>query len=586
MFEPSFVSYQALSVQCYTHQHFSSKRLCRRGIPPNHQTRPCPAACSSGVHASAASSNESFHAAASTTPPLYSSDAASVPEASPSKPSRVEQQNTPLLSAVINESSRVRVNLFCPGHKQGCAASVELHECVGPTALQHDVPELPALDNLFAPEGVIRDAQTRAAQTFIGPDADSSGWSTFFLVNGSTCGIEAAILACVRPGRRIALPRNAHQSAIHALVLSGADPVWIDPVYDEDADLLHGVSVESVKEAVAANRDVLDAVLVVSPTYHGVCSDISALSQVAHDCGVPLIVDEAHGAHFAFNESLPLTAASCGADVVVQSTHKTLGALTQSAMMHVRTSERVSHARIAASLQLVQSSSPSYLLLSSLDAARDSMAREGRALLQKAIDLAQQASQRIEAIDGFSVLSKSEHVHALDPTRVTVLLSQEVSGYDLDEHLIDRFGVYAELPSFRHITFIFTPGNCQEDVDTLVTSLSLFSATREYGRSPSLPKYAPFALGARALTGAMSPRAAFFADAECIPAESAIGRISADTLCPYPPGIPVVLPGERVTAECVAILRAVLEAGGSVSGAADESLETLRVVSKSDGTQH
>jgi arginine decarboxylase len=490
---------------------------------------------------------------------------------------------TPLLSAVEVESSRVRVNLFCPGHKQGAAAGEALRACVGAAALRHDVPELPALDNLFAPEGVIQEAQRLATDAFVGDGAAGRGWSTRFLVNGSTCGVEAAVLACARPGRAVVLPRNAHQSAIHALVLSGAAPVWLEPVYDADRDLLHGVTVESVRAALAVNKGNVAAVLVVSPTYHGVCSDVSAISEAAHAAGVPLIVDEAHGAHFAFHDALPTPAAACGADIVVQSTHKTLGAMTQAAMMHIRSSPLLSASRVASSLQLVQSTSPSYLLLASLDAARDAMARNGRPLLQRAIDLASTAAVRISAMDGFSVL-EAEGVQGsgsfeLDATRVTVLLPRDVSGYDLDEHLIDRFGVYAELPSFRHITLIFTPGNSQDDVDTLITSLALFRATPDPPRRPSVPASPPPVLGRHA-PRAMTPRDAFFAPAERVSADDAVGRVSADTLCPYPPGIPVVVPGETITRDCVALLRAVLDAGGSVSGAADDALATLRVVAR------
>lgn len=493
---------------------------------------------------------------------------------------------TPLLSAMALEARRIRVNLFCPGHKQGAHALPQLRSIMGTQSMQMDLPELPNLDNLFAPEGVIADSQLLAAQTFTeGPDF----WNTFFLVNGSTCGIEAAIMATVKPHRKIVLPRNAHQSAVHALVLSGAKPVWVEPQYDHQNDLLHGVSVSSIAKALEENANEVDAVLVISPTYHGVCSDITAIAKATHSAGARLIVDEAHGAHFAFHDLLPTSSTYCNADIVIQSTHKTLGAWSQAAMMHVRKSS-IDKQQIASALQLMQSTSPNYLLLSSLEAARALMDREGEHLMFRTIKLAQSSAIRIASLPGFSVLGingvgmsspddAESMIHDLDPTRITVILPPGISGYEIDTHLIDRFGVYAELPSFRHITFVFSPGNDQNDVDTLVTSLSLYEATSDLrtdlisAESPT-SKFPVF--GEQTM---VSPRDAFFAESERVDADDAIGRVSVETLCPYPPGIPVIVPGERISAECIQLIRSVLDAGGSVSGASDESLSTIRVLS-------
>lgn len=507
--------------------------------------------------------------------------AARRPSLSPLTPLATAAESTPLLTAVELEARKVRVNLFCPGHKQGAAAATSLQRLVGDAALRHDVPELPALDNLFAPDGAIAEAQARATDAFLGADAAARGWHTFFLVNGSTCGVEAAVLATVRPGRAVILPRNAHQSAVHALVLSGGVPVWVEPAYDATRDVLHGIEPAAVAAALAAHEGEVDAVLIVSPTYHGVCSDVAAISALAHAAGACLIVDEAHGAHFAFHPGLPTPAAACGADAVVQSTHKTLGALTQAAMLHVQSSPRMLPPRVSASLQLVQSTSPSYLLMSSLDAARALMAQDGRALLASAIALARNASTRIATLEGFSVLTMAKDtsaagLFALDPTRVTVLLPETMSGYDLDEHLIDTFGIYAELPAFRHITFIFTPGNSQADVDTLVTSLAVFAVTAKETPRQAMPASPP-SMSTTAVS-VLSPRDAFFAETETVTAVNAVGRVSADTLCPYPPGIPMLIPGEEISAECIDYLHAVLAAGGSVSGAQDDSLSELRVV--------
>lgn len=282
--------------------------------------------------------------------------------------------------------------------------------------------------------------------------------------------------------------------------------------------------------------------------------------------------------------------------MVVQSTHKTLGAMSQAAMLHVRKA-LVDRQQMAAALQLVQSTSPNYMLLASLEAARAEMDARGEDLMSSTMDLARNCAVRIASLKGFEVLGV-EHVgmnerdsegnrmvFALDQTRVTMMVPRGVTGYELDTHLIDRFGVYCELPSFKHLTLVLTPGNTKEDVDRLVLALSLFEATSveemmieglEESEMPSTGSVFGEETG-------MTPRDAFFADSEVVATDEAIGRICAETLCPYPPGVPVLVPGERITEECVYVLRKVLDMGGSVSGASDESLSKIRVIANGEG---
>lgn len=500
--------------------------------------------------------------------------------------STINAPRVPVLDALARERDRVRANFFCPGHKQGETVHSKLRDLLGARALKADLPELPALGNLFASEGVLDEGQQLAADAFM--EGGREQWKTHFLVNGSTSGVEAALLACTTKNGGVILPRDAHQSAVHGLVLSGATPVWVEPVYDVQLDLSCGITAKAVEDALRTYPGRVDAVFVVSPTYQGIISDIAAIAKVTHAYGAHLIVDEAHGAHLPFHPELPVDAARLGADVVLHSVHKTLPAMTQSAIMHVRRHSGVDDTRVRAALRLVQSSSPNYILLASLDAARALMQEEGRALLTRTIALARLCAKRIARLDGFSVLNLTSFdepnmtnrasIYAHDPTRVTVLLPSHVSGYDVDEILIDRFGVYAELPSFRHITFIFTPGTTEEDVDRLVTSLTVYAATTpipktKSGIHPGLPMFSPVQYTMR-----MTPRQAFFAPSQSVPAAKAIGCISAETLCPYPPGIPVLLPGEIVTQHGIQLLKTVLDAGGSVSGASDNTLSTIRVI--------
>ncbi|MCU0547710.1 MAG: aminotransferase class I/II-fold pyridoxal phosphate-dependent enzyme [Leptolyngbya sp. Prado105] len=467
----------------------------------------------------------------------------------------------PLLSVLANSAQSENAAFHTPGHKRGRGSFPAFRSLVGDRTLQADLPELPELDNLFAPQGAIAEAQTLAAKTF-------GAEQTWFLANGSTSGILAAILATCNPGDKILLPRNVHQAAISGLILSGAIPIFLQPEYDAILDIAHSVTPETVAIALKNHPDA-KAVLIVYPTYYGVCAEMQAITDLTHAAGIPLLVDEAHGAHFAFHPDFPSSALSAGADLSVQSTHKTLSALTQASMLHVQ-ADRIDRDRIARSLQLVQSTSPNYLLLASLDAARAQMATEGKTLMQETLQLADHARSRISEIPNLSVL-QAPVGFSLDRTRLTVTVSQlGIDGFAADEVLHQKLGVTAEFPSLQHLTFILSLGNTQADLDRLVQALQFLSP----GSHAPTPPVSIFDLPETVI----SPREAFFAASEAIEIESAVDRISAELICPYPPGIPVLLPGERIAQEAIDLLKAVLAAGGFISGCSDSTLNTLKVL--------
>lgn len=489
----------------------------------------------------------------------------------------LDQTHAPLVSALQSSAKWPHAPFYTPGHKQGRGAADVFIELLGRAALQADIPEIPGLDNFFAPKSVIADALELAAAAF-------GAEQTWFLVNGSTCGVEAAILATCQPGDKIIVPRNAHRSVISGLILSGAIPVFVAPDYDAELELAHGLTVAGVTQALQ-DHPAAKAVLIVSPTYYGVCCDVAAIAALTHDHNIPLIVDEAHGAHFAFHPDLPTPALAAGAELVIQSTHKVLSSLTQSAMLHVQ-GDRIDRDRIAQAWALVQSTSPSYLLLASLDAARQQMATVGRELLERTLELSHQARQRLQQIPGISVIrpaqlqSKSNALD-LDLTRITVDLRQlGITGFAADEFFCDRAQVVAELPGFHHMTFIVSIGNTAADIDRLVTGFEQLSQAVERGEvdadagaiSPVDPLTTPIS------TVPLSPRQAFFAPAVQLPPSEAIGQISAETVCPYPPGIPTLLPGEQISAAAIAQLQQVLAAGGIITGCSDPTLQTLKVV--------
>jgi len=478
---------------------------------------------------------------------------------------------TPLFSKLLELAQKKHAPFYAPGHKLGRGIFSGLTAAWGADIFQADLPELPDLDNLFAPEGVIKEAQNLAAQTF-GAD------QTWFLVNGSTCGIITAILATVGDGDKILLPRNIHQSAIAGLIHSGAMPVFVNPPYDPQWDLSYGLTPESVEQALAIHPDI-KAILILSPTYQGVCPDVAKIAEIAHSKNIPLIVDEAHGSHFKFHPDLPPTALELGADLVIQSTHKTLGAMTQASMLHLRRS-LINPQKISRTLQLVESTSPSYLLLASLDAAREQMATEGEKLWSQTLVLAHTARQELAQITRLNIFNPKPHtgIEYFDPTRLTVdVTGLGFTGYEADEILHEELGITAELPLEKNLTFILTFGNTENDIQVLIDGFRKLGDRQPQNPVNSrsnpikdsqiiydLPK--------------LSPRKAFFTTSQTCPIESCIGEICAELICPYPPGIPILMPGEIITEKKLYDSRKILELGGTITGANDTSLEQIQTI--------
>jgi arginine decarboxylase len=501
----------------------------------------------------------------------------------------LNQNQTPLLDALKANAARPHAPFYTPGHKQGEGISQPLADLLGKAVFRADLTELADLDNLFAPQGVIQEAQQLAAEAF-------GASQTWFLVNGSTCGIEAAILATCGTGDKIILPRNVHSSAIAGLILSGAIPIFLNPEYDSVLDIAHSITPNAVESALQQHPDA-KAVLIVYPTYYGVCGDLSAIANITHQYNIPLLVDEAHGAHFAFHPQLPTSALAAGADLTVQSIHKVLGAMTQASMLHIQ-GKRIDGDRISKALQLVQSTSPSYLLLASLDAARQQMALHGKMLMSRTLQLANEARTKISQIPELSVLQilsppyqgglggsslgglvGSPGFVALDETRLTVTVSGlGLSGFEADEILDEKFAVTAEFASLQHLTFIISLGNTPADIEQLVQGFTTLA--KEYRRT-NLNVTSPnwqnlLTTQDHALN--FSPREAFFAVSETLPLAQTSDRICAEIVCPYPPGIPVLMPGEIITKPVLDYLQQIQAMGGFISGCNDTSFKNLKVL--------
>lgn len=479
------------------------------------------------------------------------------------------QTTTPLLDAIKSYVEDDHAAFYTPGHKQGRGVAESLRDLLGSQVFKADLTELENLDNLSAPEGVIKEAQELAAAAF---GADDS----WFLVNGSTVGIIAAILATCGDGDKIILPRNVHKSAISGLILSGAIPIFVQPEYDPILNIAHSITPEGVAHALQEHPDA-KAVMMVYPTYYGVCGNVEAIANLAHQYNIPLLVDEAHGPHFAFHPDLPPTALSKGADLTVQSIHKVLSSLTQSAILHVK-GERIERDRISKALQLLQSSSPSYLLLSSLDAARQQMALFGKDLLTQALQLAEIARKEISRIPQLSVLElyPSAGFKNIDRTRLTVIVSElGITGFTAEDFLAQQ-GVLAEFSSAKHLTFIISLGNTQVDIEKLVLSFRKLAQEHQGEKSSELFDKSPGYFNHQ--PPKITPRQAFFAATEILPIERAVARICAETICPYPPGIPVLMPGELITPDALEYLLNMQAIGSEIIGCVDATLKNLKVV--------
>lgn len=481
--------------------------------------------------------------------------------------SRIDQGRTPLLSALLAACERQHAAFYVPGHKRGRGAPRAILQSFGASVLRADLPELPELDDLFAPEGVIEEAQVLAAEAF-------GAERTWFLTNGSTCGVMAAILAACAPGDQILLPRNCHRSAISGLILAGAMPIFIEPA--SEAGLAYCVTPQRLEEALAKYPEA-KAVMVTSPTYEGVCGDLDAIATLTHAHNLPLLVDEAHGPHFVFHPDLPPSALSAGADLVVQSTHKVLGAMTQAAMLHTQ-GDRISPQRITQALQWVQSTSPSYLLLASLDAARQQIALQGKQILEHLRTMVETTRQQLQQIEGLSVLQSQAATPgfaALDITRLTVGFNDlGLNGLQVDQILHEELAVTAELPTPSHLTFVPSLGTTSADLHQLVKALRQVATAAP--RDLPTPQ---IAWERESISRPeLSPRTAAFAHQEEVAWEQAAGHISAELVCPYPPGIPVLYPGGEIHAADLDYLRQVHAAGGHITGCTDPDLNTLRVV--------
>jgi lysine decarboxylase len=483
------------------------------------------------------------------------------------------QPTAPYLDALVAYGFRGPTRFHVPGHKGGAGADPGLRWALGERTLLLDVPQdTEGIDVGPEPTPYVQ-AEELAAAAY---GAERS----WFLTNGATQGNHALCLTLAPPGTRVVLQRNAHASLIDGLVLSGGRPAFVAPETDDELGMAHGVTPGALRAALERANDAR-AAFVVSPTYYGMVADVPGLADVAHAADAALVVDQAWGPHFGFHVGVPSSALALGADAVITSTHKIVGALTQAAMLHVAPGGRVDPAAVGRAVRLVRSTSPSSLLLASLDAARRQLAIHGQALLAGTLAAALRARVAIDAIPGCAVVGERlvgrPGVAAWDPLRLVIdVRGTGCSGYEVAAALRAGSDIHVELATHATLVLVLGLHEQHEALERLVHDLGATVAEIARPIEPAqAPLVRPPALGHEL---AVSPRDAFLGATEVVPVDAALGRISCEAIAGYPPGIPALLPGERIGAEVVAYLRELAAAGARLHGASDPAFETITVL--------
>ncbi|GAC42425.1 aminotransferase class I/II-fold pyridoxal phosphate-dependent enzyme [Paenibacillus popilliae] len=499
--------------------------------------------------------------------------------------SRHIYQQAPLVGAMLDYMERRSASFHVPGHKDGEMYRRMADEWPYPgnellrsmaSLLAMDTTEVEGTDDLHHPTGPIAEAQRLAARCF-------GAEETHFLIGGSTVGNMGLLLSsCTRPGDLIIVQRNVHKSILHGLMLVGAMAVFLTPRTDPVSGLAAVPGVETVSEAL--NRyPQAKAVMITNPNYYGIGTDISEMARLVHDHGIPLLVDEAHGAHFGFHPSVPPSALSMGADGVVQSTHKMLGGMTMSAMLHVQ-GPRLDRNRLKQGLTMLQSSSPSYPLMASLDLSRYWLDRHGAAALELGLEAARWLRERIQAIPAFQLIEEPGSLtayHYQDPFKIVLRDRYDrLSGYELLDKL-SAHGCVAEMADPRYVVAALSLSTSMVDAERLAQALEVLAMT--IGDAPTyntMQENDMIENTAGASCSEPVPFSMYDAPQEKtvrVPASAAVGGIAAETVTPYPPGIPLLYRGERVTEAVVRQLERLAGAGGKCHGAGDPTLQTIQI---------
>lgn len=477
-----------------------------------------------------------------------------------------DQKKAPIYEALVAFQKRRVVPFDVPGHKRG-RGNPELVQLLGEQCVSLDVNSMKPLDNLCHPVSVIQEAEELAASAFGASHA-------FLMVGGTTSAVQSMVLSVCKAGDKIILPRNVHKSVINALVLCGALPVYVEPKVDETIGIALGMELDAIKSAILQNPDAV-AILVNNPTYYGICSDLRSITELAHAAGMKMLVDEAHGTHLYFGKNLPVSAMAVGADMSAVSMHKSGGSLTQSSML--LTGPNINADYVRQIINLTQTTSASYLLLSSLDISRRNLALRGEESFRKVVEMAEYAREEINAIGGYYAYGKelidSVSVFDYDVTKLSVYTQGiGLTGIEIYDLLRDEYDIQIEFGDIGNILAYISIGDRIRDIERLVGALA--DIKRLYGREQT-----------GLFTGdyiqpevVLSPQKAFYAEKKSLPIRETAGKICAEFIMCYPPGIPILAPGERITNEIIDYIIYAKEKGCSLQGTEDKDAQHLNVI--------
>lgn len=477
------------------------------------------------------------------------------------------QQRAPIHEALQRHKLNRVVPFDVPGHKGG-RGNKELTDFLGEKCLKVDVNSMKPLDNLTHPVSVIKEAEEIAADAF-------GAKAAFFIVNGTTASVQGMVMSVCKAGDKIIMPRNVHRSAINALVVCGAVPVYVNPGVNKDLGIPLGMSVIDVKKAIDDNPDA-KAILVNNPTYYGICSNLREIVKIAHRHNMKVLVDEAHGTHFYFGENMPMSAMAAGADMAAVSMHKTGGSLTQSSFLLC--GEGVNPDYVRQVINLTQTTSGSYLLMVSLDIARKNLSLNGKEIFKKTVELAEYARGEINKLGGYYAFAEEiidgDTTYDFDPTKLSVHTRKVgLAGVEVYDLLRDEYGIQVEFGDISNFLAIVSAGDREFEIERLIASLS--EINRLYGKDDISGMLDHEYINPDV---AMVPQKAFYSLKKSLPIQESKGKICGEFVMCYPPGIPILAPGERITEEVIQYIQYAKAKGSFLTGTEDLQVENVNVV--------
>lgn len=477
-----------------------------------------------------------------------------------------DQMRAPIFEALTRLKTMRIVPFDVPGHKRG-RGNPELAAFLGPRCLDVDVNSMKPLDNLCHPVSVIKEAEELAAEAFGAAHA-------FFMVGGTTSAVQSMILSAVKAGDEIILPRNVHRSVINAMILCGAIPVYVNPETNSRLGISLGMKVSEVKKAIEAHPDA-KAVVVNNPTYYGVCSDINTIVKLAHKHNMLVLADEAHGTHFYFGKNMPQAAIRAGADISAISMHKSGGSLTQSSLLLVGPNVNSDYVRQI--INLTQTTSASYLLMSSLDISRRNLAMNGGKIFDRIQSLVSYARSEINEIGDYYAyagdIKNGDSVFDFDETKLSIhTLDTGLAGIEVYDILRDDYDIQTEFGDMGNLLAYVSVGDREKDIERLISALAEIRRRFKRDKAGMLEtEYInPLVL--------QTPQKAFYADKEQLPIENSAGRVCAEFVMCYPPGIPILAPGEMITKQIIDYIAYAKEKGCTLLGTEDIETNLINVI--------